>query len=325
MFYARSLKSIVDDMQKTSPTIFLGVPLMYDKMYRRILAGIREKGLAKAIISPMKGIATGLELFGVDVRKNLFAEVHAKFGGAIRLFIAGGAAPDPEVSKGLRALGFKVLQGYGLTETSPILTVNREFNLKDEAAGVPLPSVQLKIANPDASGHGEIVAKGPSIMGGYYKNETATNEVLQDGWFYTGDIGFFDEDGFLHINGRKKNVIVARNGENVYPEEIEDKVNKIPFVLESVIYGGKDEKNDEEIRVMIVPNAETFISYAETHKIEVTTQLIEKILNEEIRKLNTQLLGHQQIKKIKVRDKEFDKTTTQKIKRYLVQQEDSTH
>ncbi len=325
VFYARSLKTIVDDMQKTSPTIFLGVPLMYDKMYRRILAGIREKTIAKAIIPPMKGIAAGLEMFGVDVRRKLFAEIHAKFGGAIRLFIAGGAAPDPQVSKGLRALGFKVLQGYGLTETSPILTVNREFNLKDEAAGVPLPSVQLKIANPDASGHGEIVAKGPSVMRGYYNNAAATKEVLHDGWFFTGDIGFFDEDGFLHINGRKKNVIVARNGENVYPEEIEDKVNKIPFVLESVIYGGKDEKNDEEIRVMIVPNAETFIEYAGSHTVEVTTQLIEKILHDEIRKLNTHLPGHQQIKKVKVRDKEFDKTTTQKIKRYLVQQEDSTH
>lgn len=326
VFYARSLKTIVDDMQKTSPTIFLGVPLMYDKMYRRILAGIREKKIARAIISPMKAIAAGLELFGVeDVRKKLFAEIHAKFGGSIRLFIAGGAAPDLQVSKGLRALGFKILQGYGLTETSPILTVNREFNLKDEAAGIPLPSVQLKIANPDASGHGEIVAKGPSIMRGYYKNEAATTEVLHDGWFYTGDIGFFDEDGFLHINGRKKNVIVARNGENVYPEEIEDKVNKIPFVLESVIYGGKAGKNDEEIRVMIVPNAETFIEYAENNKVEVTTQLIEKILNEEIRKLNTQLPGHQQIKKVKIQDKEFDKTTTQKIKRYMIQQEDSTH
>jgi long-chain acyl-CoA synthetase len=162
-------------------------------------------------------------------------------------------------------------------------------------------------------------------MMGYYKNEAATKEVLYDGWFYTGDVGSFDNDGFLHINGRKKNVIVARNGENVYPEELEDKVNKIPFVLESVIYGRRDAKNDEEIRVMIVPNAEKFIEYAQANNVEVTTELIEKILNDEIRKLNTQLLGHQQIKKVRIRDKEFEKTTTQKIKRYLIQQEDSTH
>jgi long-chain acyl-CoA synthetase len=202
--------------------------------------------------------------------------------------------------------------------------VNREFNFKDEAAGLPLPSVEIRIADPDAHGHGEIIARGPSIMLGYYKNEAATRDVLHDGWFYTGDIGFFDRDGFLHINGRKKNVIVARNGENVYPEELEEKVNKIPFVLESVIYGAKDEKNDEEIRVMVVPNAEAFIEYAQKHHVEVTTQLIEQVIVQEIRKLNTQLPGHQQIKKVRIREKEFEKTTTQKIKRYLIKQEDST-
>jgi long-chain acyl-CoA synthetase len=326
VYYARNLKTIVEDMQQTHPTVFLGVPLMYDKMYRRINAAIAERKISKALIPPMKTLAAWLEVFGAEgVRRMLFSKIHDTFGGSIRLFIAGGAAPDPQVSRGLRAFGFKILQGYGLTETSPILTVNREFNFKDEAAGLPLPSVQLRIESPDALGHGEIVAKGPSIMMGYYKNEAATKEVLYDGWFYTGDVGSFDNDGFLHINGRKKNVIVARNGENVYPEELEDKVNKIPFVLESVIYGRKDAKNDEEICVMIVPNAEKFIEYAQANNVEVTTELIEKILNDEIRTLNTQLLGHQQIKKVNIREKEFEKTTTQKIKRYLIQQEDSTH
>lgn len=324
--YARSLKTVLEDMQRARPTIFLGVPLMYDKMYRRILVAIEERKLTKALVPSLKTLARWLEAFGVEgARRKIFSEIHETFGGAIRLFIAGGAAPDPQVMKGMRSFGFKIIQGYGLTETSPILTVNREFNFKDEAAGLPLPSVEVKIANPDANGHGEIIARGPSIMLGYYKNEAATKEVLRDGWFYTGDIGYIDSEGFLHINGRKKNVIVARNGENVYPEELEDKVNRIPFVLESVIYGARNEKNDEEIRVMIVPNAETFIEYAQKHNVEVTTELIEKVLNDEIRKLNTQLLGHQQIKKVEIREKEFEKTTTQKIKRYLIQQEDSTH
>jgi long-chain acyl-CoA synthetase len=324
--YARSLKTVLEDMQRARPTIFLGVPLMYDKMYRRILVAIDEKKLTKALVPSLKTLAGWLEALGAEgARKKIFSEIHEKFGGAIRLFIAGGAAPDPQVMKGMRSFGFKIIQGYGLTETSPILTVNREFNFKDEAAGLPLPSVEIKIANPDANGHGEIIARGPSIMLGYYKNEAATREVLRDGWFYTGDIGYFDADGFLHINGRKKNVIVARNGENVYPEELEDKVNKIPYVLESVVYGAKNEKNDEEIHVMIVPNAEAFIAYAQKHHVEVTTELIEKVLTDEIRKLNTHLLGHQQIKKVQIREKEFEKTTTQKIKRYLIQQEDSTH
>ncbi len=326
VYYSRSLKTIVDDMQRAHPTIFLGVPLMFDKMYRRITSAINEKGLTKRLVPPMQTLAAWLEAFGAEgVRRMLFSKIHETFGGSMRLFIAGGATPDPQVSKGMRSFGFKILQGYGLTETSPILTVNRERNFKDEAAGLPMPSVQIKIANPDAHGVGEIIAKGPSIMLGYYKNEAATNEVMRDGWFYTGDIGFLDRDGFLHINGRKKNVIVARNGENVFPEELENKVSKIPFVLESVIYGTKDEKNDEEIRVMIVPNAETFIDYAQKNNVEVTTELIEKVLNEEIRSLNKELLGHQQIKKVRIRDKEFEKTTTQKIKRYLIQQEDSTH
>ncbi|MER3525101.1 MAG: long-chain fatty acid--CoA ligase [Ignavibacteria bacterium] len=324
--YARSLKTVLEDMQRARPTIFLGVPLMYDKMYRRIMAAIEEKKIAKTLLPSLKAVAGWLETLGAEsIRKKIFAEIHETFGGAIRLFIAGGAAPDPHVMKGMRSFGFKILQGYGLTETSPILTVNREFTFKDEAAGLPLPSVEIRIANPDAKGHGEIIARGPSIMLGYYKNEAATREVLKDGWFFTGDLGYFDEDGFLHIHGRKKNVIVARNGENVYPEELEDKVNKIPFVLESVVFGAKNEKNDEEIHVMIVPNAEAFIAYAQKHHVEVTTELIEHMLNDEIRKLNAELLGHQQIKKVIVREKEFEKTTTQKIKRYLIQQEDSMH
>ncbi len=324
--YARSLKTIVEDLQKVRATILLGVPLLYEKMYRRICKAIAEKKLTSALVSPLKTVSGVLETIGLkDVRKIVFSEIHKKFGGAIRLFIVGGAAVDAQVAKGLRSFGFTFLQGYGLTETSPILTLNRLSNFKDEAAGIPLPSVEIRILDQDQKGRGEILAKAPSVMLGYYKNEKATQEVIKDGWFHTGDIGFIDGDGFLHVNGRKKNVIISRTGENVFPEELEDLIHNIPFVLESVVYGARDAKGDEEVRVMIVPNAEHFIEYAQRQALEVTRELVEKTINDEIRTLNKTLPVYKQIKRVIIQDREFEKTTTQKIKRYLINQEDSTH
>jgi long-chain acyl-CoA synthetase len=324
--YARSLKTIVEDMQKVHPTILLGVPLLYEKMYRRIIGAIAEKPVTSKLVGPLKKLAGVAEVFGAkELRRKIFAEIHGKFGGAVRLFIVGGAAPDPRVAEGLRSFGFNFVQGYGLTETSPILAVNRESNFKDEAAGIPLPSVQIRISEPDQEGRGEILANAPTVMLGYYKNEKATADVMEDGWFHTGDFGFVDDEGFVHINGRKKNVIIARNGENVFPEELEDLIHAIPFVLESVVYGAKDASGDEEICVLLVPNAGHFIEYAQKHDLAVTSQLVEKTLNDEIRKLNKTLPIHKQIRRVTVREQEFEKTTTQKIKRYLIHQEDSTH
>ncbi len=206
----------------------------------------------------MAGVASVAEAVGVGgLRRKMFAAIHAKLGGAIRILIVGGAAPNPEISKGMRGFGFTLLQGYGLTETSPIVALNRLRKFRDDAAGLPLPNLEVRIEDADDEGRGEIVVRGPSVMLGYYKNEDATRQVLKDGWFHTGDYGTFDADGFLHVSGRKKNVIVAANGKNVFPEELEDQVNAIPLVLESVVYGARGPAGDEEISVMIVPNAET--------------------------------------------------------------------
>lgn len=317
--YARSLKTVVDDLQKVHATILLGVPLLYDKMFRRIIKGIKEDKIKSFIVPPLVKLTNLFSLIGLkDVKKKIFSELHEKFGGSIRIFIAGGAAPDPLVAKGLREFGFTFIQGYGLTETSPILALNRLDNFKDDAAGLPLPHVQLKIHNPDENGSGEIWAKGPNVMLGYYKNEKATNEAFFDGWFKTGDVGYIDEDGFLHINGRKKNVIISKNGKNVFPEEIEDILNRSPFILESLVYGEKDPKQDEIIAAKIVIDAEALIEYAENKKVEITEELIHKIISEEVEKANKQLASYKQIKKFYIREKEFEKTTTQKIKRYLV-------
>lgn len=324
--YARSLKTVAEDMLTVRPSILLGVPLLFDKMYRRITQAIEEKKLTAAIIRPLQTLTGMLERLGVSgVRRKIFSEVHERFGGNIRILIAGGAAPDVEVARGFRALGFQFIQGYGLTETAPILALNRLRRFKDEAAGLPLPGVSLRIADPDDEGRGEILAAGENVMLGYYRNEEATAAVLRDGWISTGDFGYIDADGFLHINGRKKNVIIARNGRNVFPEELEDHVNRIPFVLESVVYGRTEDSGDETIVVLIVPDATAVYEFAEESGKAVTPEFVQDLLDEEIRKLNRTLPVYKQIRTVQVKDTEFEKTTTQKIKRYLVNAEDSTH
>ncbi len=317
--FARSLKTVVDDIQKVKATILLGVPLLYDKMFKRISKAITEDKVKSKVV-PVLVKATDLaQSFGLkDIKKKIFAEIHKKFGGYIRVFIAGGAAPDPLVAKGLREFGFNFLQGYGLTETSPILALNQLNNFKDDAAGIPLPSVQLKIVNKDQDGIGEVYAKGDNVMLGYYKNEKLTKDAFEDGWFKTGDLGYFDKDGFLHISGRMKNVIISKSGKNVFPEEIEDILNRSPFVLEALVYGEHDEKQGETIAVQIVVDAEMFIQISEKESIAIDENLIKKKIAEVVEETNKQLTSYKRIQKFYIRDNEFEKTTTQKIKRYLV-------
>ncbi len=315
--FARSLKTVSEDIQKVHATMLLGVPLLFEKMFRAIYKAIEKDKVKSVIMKPLISITDFAEKAGwKNSKKKIFHELHQKFGGSVRLFIAGGAAPDPKVSKGLREFGFNFVQGYGLTETSPILALNQLDNFKDNAAGLPLPGVQIKINEPDEEGVGEIFAKGPSIMLGYYKNEKITNEAFENGWFKTGDLGCFDEDGFLHISGRKKNVIIANNGKNIFPEEIEDILHRSPYVLESLVFGEKDEKHDERIAAQIFVDAEAFIDYSEKNNVPITEELIHQKISEVIKQTNEQLSSFKQIKKFYIRQQEFEKTTTQKIKRY---------
>jgi long-chain acyl-CoA synthetase len=317
--YAQSLKTVVDDLQQVHATILLGVPLLFDKMFKRIYKSIHERKMVSMLVGPLVKVGGVLEKIGwKSFKRQVFGEIHERFGGSIRIFIAGGAAQDPLVAKGLREFGFNFLQGYGLTETSPILTVNRIDAFKDDAAGLPLPGVTLRIAHPDAEGVGEIWAKGPNVMLGYYRNEKATTDVFEDGWFKTGDLGMIDEDGFLHIAGRKKNVIISKSGENVYPEELEDVLNRSPFILESVVYGERDQKLGEIIAAQVVADAEAFIELSENRGIEITDALMKEVIAKEIARANGQVASFKQIRKFYIRDREFEKTTTQKVKRYLV-------
>lgn len=317
--YSRSLKTVVDDLQKVKATMLLGVPLLYEKMFKRITKTISEDRVKSKIVPPLTKLTNMFQRAGMkNVKKKVFKEMHEKFGGSIRLFIAGGAAPDPIVARGLREFGFGFLQGYGLTETSPILALNRLNNFKDDAAGLPLPNVEIHINNPDGEGIGEVWAKGPNVMLGYYKNEKLTKESFENGWYKTGDLGFIDNDGFLHISGRKKNVIISKGGKNVFPEEIEDILNRSPYVLESLVYGEEDKKGNEIIAAQIVVDAEAFIELSETENVQITDEMIKNMIHEEIESTNKKLTAYKRIKKFYIRENEFEKTTTQKIKRYLV-------
>ena len=315
--FARSLKTVVDDLQRVKATILLGVPLLYDKMFKRIHKGIQEKKAVAKVLNPLIKFTDILQTVGwKNAKKAIFKELHQKFGGSIRFFIAGGAAPDPLVAKGLRDLGFNFIQGYGLTETSPILALNSPTKLKDDAAGIPLPGTEIQINQADKEGIGEVFAKGPNVMIGYYKNPSATADVLQDGWFKTGDLGFFDSEGFLHISGRKKNVIISKSGKNVFPEEIEDVLNRSPFILESLVYGAEDAKLDEIIAAQIVVDAEAFIELSESSAKPITKELLHQIISDEVSKVNKQMSSYKQVRKFIIREQEFQKTTTQKIKRF---------
>lgn len=315
--FARNLKTIVDDLQNVKATMLLGVPLLFDKMYKKIAKSISEDKVKSVVVPALVGISNVVEKIGVKkFKKKIFAELHEKFGGNIRAFIAGGAAPDPQVAKGLRGFGFNFIQGYGLTEVSPILALNQLENFKDHAAGLPMPNAEVKIDSPDENGVGEIFAKGTSVMLGYYKNEEATKETFQDGWFKTGDLGLIDEDGFVIISGRKKNVIISKSGKNVFPEEIEDVLNRSPFILESIVFGKANAKQDEIIAAKIVPDAEAFIELSEMENLTINDKLIRDRIALEIEKVNKQLASFKRILDFEIRESEFEKTTTKKIKRY---------
>ncbi|MCB0730743.1 MAG: AMP-binding protein [Ignavibacteriae bacterium] len=317
--YARSLKTVAEDMQKVKATIVLGVPLLFDKMFKKVMKAINDDKKKSFLVPKLIKLTNVTQKLGIkDLKKKIFKELQEKFGGAIRIFIVGGAAADPIVAEGLQGFGFAFLQGYGLTETSPILTVNQIDNFKNDAAGLPLPSVELKIVNPDENGIGEIYAKGDNVMLGYYKNEEQTKETFDEGWFKTGDLGYIDKDGFLHIAGRKKNVIISKSGKNVFPEEIEDQLNHSPYIQESLVYGEKNDKHDEIIAAQIVVDAEAFLLLSQEKDIKINDDLVHDTISQEIDRVNKNLTSYKKIVRFYIREHEFEKTTTQKIKRYLV-------
>ena len=230
----------------------------------------------------------------------------------MRTLIAGGAAIDPNVVEDFRAMGFNIFQGYGMTECAPIISVNMDRYSKPASVGLPTPGTRVKLIDMDENGVGEIICKSDSVMLGYYENEEETAKVLRDGWLHTGDYGRFDEDGFLYICGRKKNVIVTKNGKNIFPEEVEFYLAKSDFIAEVVVRGKDDEKSGETIVW-----AEIFPDFAniKEQKGDLTEEELKSLIKHEIDTANDQMSTYKRVKRFKLRDTEFDKTTTKKIKR----------
>jgi len=312
--YCEGLRHIVKNLKESKATMMLAVPLIFESMYKKIWQQAEKNGMASKMKAALK-ISNFLKFFGIDISKKIFKKIHSNLGGHMRLLISGAAAIDPIVAKGFRDFGILLLQGYGLTECSPIVALNRDCNYRDDAAGLPMPGVEVQINNPNDEGIGEIICKGGNIMLGYYENEAATNAVMKDGWFYTGDLGFMDKDGFVHITGRQKNVIVTKNGKNIFPEEVESYLNRSPYIAESLVWGKFDQESGETyVNAQIMPDYEAI---EEKLGKEYSEDDIKKLLSSEVRNVNHNMPLYKRIVDFTIRKEEFKKTTTRKIKRYL--------
>lgn len=306
------LKHIQKNMQESHATVMLGVPLVFETMHKRVFkqvekAGKRE-GMEKLIAASKK-----LKLYNrPKVVKKMFEQLHHSIGDEMSLFIAGGAAIDPNVIRDYEAMGVPMIQGYGMTENSPIIAVNRDCYSKADSVGKPMPGTDVKIVDPDEDGIGEIICKGPSVMIGYYDNPEETAKVLRDGWLYTGDYGRMDDEGFLYICGRKKNVIVTKNGKNIFPEEVEYYLLKSPYIEEVVVSGIEDKKSGDTI-----VTAEIFPSYnAVNDEIgETSEDGLRDFIKVAVDEANEQMPLYKRVKRFTLRAEEFEKTTTKKIKR----------
>lgn len=308
--FCDGLKYVQKNLVEYKVSVFVCVPLILEAMYKKIMLEVKKQN-KENILKIGSSISNFLLKFKIDIRRKLFKQVLDQLGGCVRLVVSGAAALDKDVAKGFRNLGITALQGYGLTETSPVLSAENMFHIAPGTVGIPLYGIDIEIDNPDEHGIGEIKAKGPNVMLGYYENEEATNEVLKDGWFYTGDLGYFDKNGDLVISGRKKTVIVLKNGKNIFPEELEILVNNLPYVAESMVFG-YPKGDDLVISVEIQYNKE----YVEKHMNNISYDELHEIVWKDIKKINTTLPTYKYIKKLFLTDEEMIKTTTAKVKRF---------
>ncbi|MCP4230429.1 MAG: AMP-binding protein [bacterium] len=321
--YARSLKSkeIVEDIRDTDVNVMLGVPLLYEKMLGGIRRAIHEKGgFTKFLFNAMFGLTKVVYgLTGLNLGRLLFKGLREKAGlGTMRFFVSGAAPLQADVCKSFFLLGLPVLQGYGLTESSPVISANVPEKIKFASSGAPLPGIEVRIDNPDENGEGEIIARGDNIFVGYLDNDKMTNEVLLDGWLRTGDSGYLDRDGYIYITGRLKTVIVTASGKNIHPEEVEAELTVSPFIAEVMVLSLQDEATNREIVGSIIfPDYEYFERYYESDDVELNDEFIEVKIRQEVNTLCRKLADYKRVKIISIRKEEFPKTTTRKIKRFL--------
>ena len=314
--FTEGLKYIAKNLKEVKPTMLVVVPLILENLYKKIWTQVGKKKFGKLLLKLMLFLTTILNyFFHIDIRTKVYKQIHESVGGRLRLILTGAAAIDPEVSKFFRRIGMMVLQGYGLTECAPLVAGNSDFAFKDDSAGKPLPGVEVKIDQPDENGIGEILTKGENVMLGYYKDQASTDKSIIDGWFHTGDLGIIDRAGFVYITGRSKNIIIIKNGKNVYPEELEASINKNPYVAESIVSGDLDSATGEtQIHAHILPNLEYI---KEKFKgVSLSKEELSKLFSEVIKNINKEQPLYRRIRKFSLRENEFIKTTTKKIKRF---------
>ena len=307
MSFVESLRTVGENIREASPTLVLAVPLLLEKVYNKLLAGLKANRM-------------GSLLWTLGIRNPVRNGIREKLGGRLRLMISGGAPADPLLLQGLEDLGLKAREGYGLTECSPVLTISPfEAPIRPGSCGQILPFVEMKVFNANAEGVGELAAKGENIMKGYYNNPAATEDVFRDGWFLTGDLGYIDADNYVFITGRKKALIVNREGKNIYPEEVELQINQSPLILESVVLGYRPpgETVGEQVGAIVVPDEEGIAALEVAEKRKFSEQEIEARIRADVKKQVAALADYKHPRRVQIRWEEFNKTSTGKIKRYL--------
>jgi len=321
--YARSLKSkeLLEDLKDSKATMLLGVPLLFEKLYTGIMKKLKmESALKRFLINygMKKGKRDAHRNNNVPVRNFVTNMLLEKAGlSSLRVMIAGGAALRPDVEEGIRTMGIGIVQGYGLSEASPIVTINPPDRPKVGSIGLPIPGIEVKIFEPDREGIGEIIVRGPIVMKGYYRNIEETRKTIVDGWLHTGDMGYKDNDGYFYITGRKKSLIVTPGGKNVFPEEIEYKLVSQDLISEALVYGVyNEEKQGEEIKAVIYPE------YENIDCPEENTECYENMIKEVVREINDGSPNYKRITHVEIRRDEFIKTTTRKIKRYMYEKKE---
>ena len=309
--FCDGLKYIQKNLVEYKVSVFVAVPLVLETMYKKVQKAIHDQGKEK-LISTMVKISNTLLKCKIDLRKVIFKKILDNLGENIRLVLYGAAPMNKETIVGFNNFGIELVQGYGLTETSPVIAAETDKEKKPGAVGLALPSLNVKIDHPDENGEGEILVKGPSVMIGYYHNDEENQKAFIDGWFRTGDYGYITEDGFIYVTGRKKDIIVLQNGKNVYPQEIEFLINKLPYVTESLVYQRGKDKTDTMLCAKIVYDKDLI-----KEKLgKKTEKEYQELIWEKIKEINQQLPVFKNIKKISITTEQLIKTTTQKVKRY---------
>ncbi|MBR5833383.1 MAG: AMP-binding protein [Bacteroidales bacterium] len=312
VYISSGLKYVSDEIKEQQPTHLILVPAFLEVMNRKIWTTARKTGKA-GLLKVMMKISDGLRAIGIDIRKKLFSSVLSAFGGKLELVICGGAKLDEEIIKTFDSLGITILNGYGITECAPLISANRNKYRKPGSVGTPILACRVKIDNPDENGEGEICVKGPNVMLGYYNNPEATAEVFdKDGFFHTGDYGRLDEEGWIYITGRKKNLIILSNGKNVYPEEIEADLQKVEGISEVVVYAGESRVQKDKITIVaeIFPDADLLKDKGIND--------IQKYFEDQVKILNAKMPSYKAVKRVKIRDVEFQKNTSRKITRFSI-------